>query len=146
MLPNDRLRARNGVIEGLRGLHVASDSTLTPVKGAPRPDLVHDDKSGSEADAEGQSEVRAIIGRDDVERRVFGGRPGAVDKSRVIERGIDIPGIRRLDRDPLPLLAYALLGIRPQGSRRRSLMAQTLDRIHDVCLLRDEGSAELLGP
>jgi hypothetical protein len=59
------------MIERLRGLSVAADSTLGPVKGAPRPYLLHDDKSGPESDAERQSKADAIIGRNDVERRIF---------------------------------------------------------------------------
>src|ERR1700751_1863799 len=113
MLPNGQFRARTGMIERFRGLHIASDSTLLPVKGAPGPDLVHDDKSGAEADAKRQSEAGAIIGRGDIERRVFRGRPGAVNEARIIERGIDVPGTRWLDSNPFPLFHLALLGTLP---------------------------------
>jgi hypothetical protein len=94
-------------------LGLATDSTLTPVKGASGPDFVHDDKSASEGDAERQSEANAIIGRDDVERREFRGRPGAVDNGRIVERGIDIRRVCRLDRDALPFLGHVLLGVGP---------------------------------
>src|ERR1700747_851590 len=110
------------MIERLRGLSVAADSTLDPVKGAPGPYPLHHEHSKPESNTEGQSEADAIIWRDDVERWIFRGRPGAVDKSWIIEGGVDVRRIDGLDRDPLPFFGHPLLRIRPKISRRRSLV------------------------
>ena len=133
------------VIEGIELLDVESNSTLTPIKGAPAPQRLDDRKPHTEPYAERQRETDAVIGRSNLEWRVLGIRPRAID-SRGVDRRIDEFRIGWLDNNALAFGRYPLLRIGPERPRRRSLVAKTLDRIHDVSLLHYDRVAQLLRP
>src|SRR5712671_1253131 len=133
------------VIEGIELLDVESNSTLTPIKGAPAPQRLDDRKPHTEPYAERQRETDAVIGRSNLEWRVLGIRPRTID-SRGVDRRIDEFRIGRLDNNALAFGRYPLLRIGPERRRRRSLVAKTLDRIHDVSLLHYDRVAQLLRP
>ena len=113
------------VIEGIELLDVESNSTLTPIKGAPAPQRLDDRKPHTEPYAERQRETDAVIGRSNLEWRVLGIRPRAID-SRGVDRRIDEFRIGWLDNNALAFGRYPLLRIGPERPRRRSLVAKTL--------------------
>src|SRR5260370_22638921 len=67
------------VIEGIELLDVESNSTLTPIKGAPAPQRLDDRKPHTEPYAERQRETDAVIGRSNLEWRVPGVQAPALD-------------------------------------------------------------------
>src|SRR5262249_54350733 len=86
VLPYARSQPGIGTLREICPFDMKSNLPLSPVEGAPPPQGLYHNNPGTEPDAKRQGKARVIIGCDDVERRVFGRRPGAVDNSRVIDR------------------------------------------------------------
>src|SRR5690242_11951990 len=89
------------VIEGVELLNVESDSTLTPIEGAPAPQRLDDRKPDTEPYPKERRETDVVIGWGNVDCRIVRIRPRPVD-GRAIERGIYEFRIGRLDDNSLP--------------------------------------------
>ena len=143
VLPDSPGRLMVGV-ELLEPIVVNPNAVLTPVEIAPAPE-----PERVEAGAECHKVIRrpAISGPvSEIERRVIGIGPIAVDAPRIIVRNIDDVGPGRLDHDLLILGRDRLLRCRSERTGGLRTLAQALNGVHDIRLLREKGVAELLGP
>src|ERR1043166_4549069 len=69
-----------------------------------------------------------------------------IDDLRFIDRDVDHLRTRRNDFDDSAVVHDGLLWRRLQVAKSQRLVAQTLDGIHHILLLIDEGLADLRGP
>src|SRR5262249_61110323 len=83
--PNARIRVSRISLIGMK-----SNLAPRPVKGAAAPKRLHHGKPSAKPDARSQRQARGVIGRKDVEWRMLGRWPGAVDICRIINRQIDV--------------------------------------------------------
>jgi hypothetical protein len=134
VLPSGCSNSGPVVIDGIELLDVELNSTLTPIEGAPAPQGSDHRKPHTEPYTERQRETGAEFGWRNINWRVVRIRPRAVDR-RAVNRRIDEFGIGRLDNDALAFGRYLLLSVGTQRPRGRGLVAKTLDRVHDVCLV-----------
>ncbi|OIQ82789.1 hypothetical protein GALL_354280 [mine drainage metagenome] len=144
MLPGWRCQPRPSVAgDGIEAVIIDADPVAAPVAVVPAPQR-HDDADGeAEADADAADDV-ARVG--EIVGRVVGLRPGAIDGQRIVDRHIDDLRIRRFDARDGAVPGHLRLGRRGQRAGLARPVAQPLDRIHHLRLLRQEGVAQLLRP
>src|ERR1039457_3678524 len=126
-----------------RMARVASvDAVIAPI---PRPEK----EIGTDADTDAprESAIPAIARPWRPEhRRVIRPPPGSVDHRWVVVRHIYHVGIRRRDFDAVVRLGYLDLRIGTQIAGLLRFLAQLLNRVHHLRLLREERITQLFGP
>ena len=114
----------------------------TPI--TPTPQRTDDRESDPEGDS-GATEVDAG-GRREREGRVFRPGPRPVDDGGIVVGHVNEIGTDRLHDDLVILVPDSLLRCRFQRARGDGELAQPLDGIHYVRLLREKSVADLFGP
>jgi hypothetical protein len=145
-VPGAACHPRHVAIEGVKSVDIQSNPTLRPIEGAPAPQRSHNYKSHTEPEAKRSRKTEVGVECGYIERWIVRIRPGTVSASWIVGRRIHEFGIGWLYDDALAFGRHPLLGVGPECSRGCSLVPETLDRIHDVRLLRHDGITQLFGP
>ena len=121
------------------------DMALMPV-GTAEEEVGRDHDAGTPEEARPVRVDDVVRRRPPVDRRVRRPPPRPVDDDRVVVRHVDDLGRGLADGDDLALARDAHLLARAEVAGRLGAPAQTLHRVHDVGLLREESLAQPLRP